>query len=124
MAIFWRKKEQYVEQNKLTKLEKQLGLNDNQISKLENYYQKTHDLNDPNSKYGRDSKFTKETINQIFQLSKQTNKKVEKSVDQLPERDIRRQSFSANKDKLDTPNDEKILSKADEQLTRVYAKKF
>ncbi|MCR1904217.1 hypothetical protein NSA11_09905 [Lactobacillus taiwanensis] len=120
--LFDGKKEQYVEQEKLTKLEKQLQLSDKQIAKLENYYQKTRDLNNPNSKYGRESKFTKETINQIFQLSKQQD--VEKAIDKSPEREIRRQSFSANKDKLDTPNDEKILSKADEQLTRVYAKKF
>ncbi len=116
------KKELYVEQEKLTKLEKQFQLSDKQIAKLENYYQKTRDLNNPNSKYGRESKFTKETINQIFQLSKQQNKEVEKTIDQLPE--IRRQSFLVKKDNLHTQNDEKVLSKADEQLNRVYARKF
>lgn len=85
------KEEQYVEQEKLTKLEKQLQLSDKQIAKLENYYQKTRDLNNPNSKYGRESKFTKETINQIFQLSKQQD--VEKAIDKSPEREIRRQPF-------------------------------
>ena len=116
------KEEQYVEQEKLTKLEKQFQLSDKQIAKLENYYQKTRDLNNPNSKYGRESKFTKETINQIFQLSKQQNKEVEKAIDQLPE--IRRQPFLVKKDNLHTQNDEKVLSKADEQLNRVYARKF
>lgn len=116
------KKEQYVEQEKLTKLEKQLQLSDKQIAKLENYYQKTRDLNNPNSKYGRESKFTKETINQIFQLSKQQD--VEKAIDKSPEREIRRQPFLVKKDNLHTQNDEKVLSKADEQLNRVYARKF
>lgn len=116
------KEEQYVEQEKLTKLEKQFQLSDKQIAKLENYYKKTRDLNNPNSKYGRESKFTKETINQIFQLSKQQNKEVEKAIDQLPE--IRRQPFLVKKDNLHTQNDEKVLSKADEQLNRVYARKF
>lgn len=116
------KEEQYVEQEKLTKLEKQLQLSDKQIAKLENYYQKTRDLNNPNSKYGRESKFTKETINQIFQLSKQQD--VEKAIDKSPEREIRRQPFLVKKDNLHTQNDEKVLSKADEQLNRVYARKF
>lgn len=81
------KKEQTVERDKLIKLEKQLQLNDKQVSELEKSYQTTidHDYNDPNSKYGKDSKFTKETINQIFQLSKQQD--VEKAVDKSPERE-------------------------------------
>lgn len=118
------KKEQYVEREKLSKLEKQLQLSDKQVSELEKLYQTTidHDYNDSNSKYGKNSKFTKETINQIFQLSKQQNKEVEKAIDQLPK--IRRQSFLVKKDSLHTQNDEKVLSKADEQLNRVYARKF
>lgn len=108
------KKEQYVEREKLSKLEKQLQLGDKQVAELEKSYQTTidHNYNDPNSKYGERSKFTKETINQIFQLSKQQNKEVEKAIDQLPE--IRRQSFLVKKDSLHTQNDEKVLSKADE----------
>lgn len=115
------KKEQYVEREKLSKL--QLQLSDKQVSKLKKLYQATidQDYNDPNSKYGKNSKFTKETINQIFQLSKQQNKEVEKAIDQLPE--IRRQPFLVKKDNLHTQNDEKILSKADEQLNRVNNKK-
>lgn len=122
--LFDGKKEQYVEQEKLTKLEKQFHLSDKQIAKLENHYQKTRDLNNPTSKYGRESKFTKETINQIFQRSKQQNKEVEKTIDKSSEREICRQPFLVKKDNLHTQNDEKVLSKADEQLNRVYARKF
>lgn len=116
------KKEQYVEREKLSKL--QLQLSDKQVSELEKLYQATidQDYNDPNSKYGKNSKFTKETIDQIFQLSKQQNKEVEKAIDQLPE--IRRQPFLIKKDNIHTQNDEKVLSTADEQLNRVYARKF
>ncbi|WP_347284318.1 hypothetical protein [Lactobacillus taiwanensis] len=109
--LFDGKKEQYVEQEKLTKLEKQFQLSDKQIAKLENYYQKTRDLNNPTSKYGRESKFTKETINQIFQLSKQQNKEVEKSIDKSPERKINRQAYLIDKDRLHTKNDKKVLAK-------------
>ncbi|WP_262333497.1 hypothetical protein [Lactobacillus paragasseri] len=109
--LFDGKKEQYFEQEKLTKLEKQFQLSDKQIAKLENYYQKTRDLNNPTSKYGRESKFTKETINQIFQLSKQQNKEVEKSIDKSSERKINRQAYLIDKDRLHTKNDKKVLAK-------------
>lgn len=50
------------------------------------------------------------------------NKEVEKAIDQFPE--IRRQPFLVKKDNLHTQTDEKVLSKVDEQLNRVYARKF
>ncbi len=105
------KKEQAVERDKLIKLEKQLQLNDKQVSELEKLYQTTidHDYNDPNSKYGKDSKFTKETINQIFQLSKQQD--VEKTIDKSPEREINRHAYLIGKDRLHTKNDKKVLAK-------------
>lgn len=105
------KKEQSVERDKLIKLEKQLQLNDKQVSELEKLYQTTidHDYNDPNSKYGKDSKFTKETINQIFQLSKQQD--VEKAVDKSSKREINRQAFLTEKDSLHPKNDKKVLAR-------------
>lgn len=47
-----------------------------------------------------------------IELSKnQQNKKIEESVDQLPEREIRRQAFLIEKGRLHTQNDRKILAK-------------
>lgn len=59
----------------------------------------------------KDDKKINEQNNQIFQLSKQQNKEVEKFVDQLPERKINRQAYLTEKDSLHTKNDKKVLAR-------------